>query len=255
MKELLKIQDQFQAYLLNENPEIESAIVSTEKVSIETRLMIYGNAYRLRLLEVLESSFPVLKKLMGDEDFYQLGHEYIDSYPSTYRSIRWFGDELAAFLQENYSDQPWFAELAAVEWTMSLVFDAADGAILTVNDIAQLSADSWESLQIQFVPSVHRLNVCWNVFPIWQALSEDQQAPELTSSLAPMQWVLWRNELINHYASQAEDQACVMNKIMDGARFGEVCESLCEWMDEEQAVMRAATLLRGWVDSGMIKKF
>ena len=78
MNELLKIQDQFQSYLLHANDEIATSIVSTENVSIDLRLMIYQNAYRGRLLEVIESDYPVLKPWMK-VDFDQLGQDYIDT--------------------------------------------------------------------------------------------------------------------------------------------------------------------------------
>jgi len=245
MKNLMSLQDKFQAYLLHDNHQIEDLIVGTDKVPVELRLMIYGNAYRSRLLEALESSYPILKTYLGEDDFYQLGHEYLDAFPSTYPSIRWFGDQLPSFLQDHeyYSHHPYLAELALIEWTMTLVFDAADSNILTVEDINLLPSDAWETLQIQFIPSMHRLRLSWNAFEIWQTISNNGNPPQPIAYDTPIHWVLWRNALINNYSSIAEDEAFAIDRMTEQNTSGMVCEGLCKWMDEETAVMKAVTLL------------
>jgi hypothetical protein len=44
--------------------------------------------------------------------------------------------------------------------------------------------------------------------------------------------------------------------VLDAARsgwpFGELCELLCDELGDEQAPLQAATLLRGWIASGLI---
>ena len=241
--------------MLHDNHQIKDLIVGTEKVSVEVRLMIYGNAYRARLLEALESTYPVLKTCMGDDDFYQLGHEYIDTTPSIYKSIRWFGDQLPAFLRdhEQYGDYPYLSELAMVEWTMTLVFDAKDSDVMTEADINQLTGDEWQALRIQFIPSMYLLNLSWNVLEIWQTISDEQKPPQAVCSASPVNWVLWRHELMNHHSSITQEEAFAIKRVMEGDTFAMLCEGLCQWMDEENAVMRAVTLLKGWIISGMVR--
>jgi hypothetical protein len=55
---LADIQEAFQRFLLTSDPEIGSHVVGTERVPVEVRLGIYGDGYRSRLIEVLESSYP-----------------------------------------------------------------------------------------------------------------------------------------------------------------------------------------------------
>ncbi len=253
MSDLLNLQKQFQSYLLHDDVDMQNHIVNTQQVSADTRLMIYADAYRSRLLEALEASYPALKEYLGDEAFYHLGHEYLDCYPSTFRSIRWFGDKLPDYLQVHaeYHEYPYLAELARVEWIMSLVFDAEDCEILTADDLLQLPAEAWENLQIAFTPSVHVLSLSSNVVQIWRALTDDEEVPEPEYYEQPLHWVFWRNELINQYLSVIADEASVMNN--KNMTFTFLCENFCQEMEEEQAVMRAASLLRKWIDNGMIR--
>lgn len=254
MNNLTDLQDKFQCYLMSSDKQIEDLIVGTAKVPVETRLMIYGNAYRSRLLEVLESSYPILKAYLGDDDFYQLGNEYIDNFPSTFKSIRWFGDQLPDFLHNHHQfcDYPYLSELAKIEWTMTLAFDAADSKVKTIEEMNNLAPDDWENLQIPFHSSVHLLNLHWNAFEIWQNISDDKEPPEPVCLSLPITWVVWRHDLINHYFPASEDEAWAINGILEGYNFGMLCEGLSQWMDDENAVMQAAALLKKWINDGMV---
>ena len=134
MNGLLDLQHKFQNYLMNTDLAFKSCIHGTAKASVDTRLAIYKNAYQLRLIDALAANYPVLKKYLGCEQFHELGEHFLKIYPSTFRSIRWFGDKLAVFLYEAkpYCDMPYLAELAQFEWANTLVFDAPDSHLLQV---------------------------------------------------------------------------------------------------------------------------
>lgn len=256
MKGLLHLQNTFQSYLLNANPAFQKHIVHTEKVPAQTRLAIYSNAYQLRLIEALGSNYPVLQVYLGCEQFEELSRAYLFAYPSSYRSIRWFGDQLAYFLRENtpYKEMPYLAELAQFEWALTLVFDAADSSILQVEEMGKLSPDAWINMRFTMHPSLYRLNLSWNVVQIWQAISDNKIPPEPVQNALPDNWVLWRKDLINQFCSLAVDEAWAMDAMLNEATFSEICEGLCQWFDEEEAGMRAASLLKGWILEGLIAK-
>ena len=44
-------------------------VAGTAKVGAPTRLAIYYDAYRLRLIEALDGNYPVLHGWLGDEEF------------------------------------------------------------------------------------------------------------------------------------------------------------------------------------------
>ena len=113
--------------------------------SAAARLAIYANGYRLRLLEALDTDFSALHTLAGDELFEQIGRAYIDAHPSEHFSIRYFGQHLSAFLAQTapYTETPVLAEMAALEWALTLAFDAADDPVLTEASLAMLPAESW----------------------------------------------------------------------------------------------------------------
>lgn len=255
---LSALQKAFQAYLLDVDDSnlFQVNVVGTEKVPIETRLSIYHHAYRSRLLETLGSNYPMLKKYMGEELFEKLGSDYISRYPSRYRSIRWFGDHFADFLRHHttISDYPYLAEFAQFEWHMTLVFDAADGPHLALCAMSEVPTNAWADMRLILHPSIHRLQLSWNVISIWQALMNEQTPEEPKKNNLPIEWLLWRHQLTSYFASLNEIEKGAIDAAMNGLTFGEICEQLCQWVSEEEAGLQAASLLKGWLQSGLISE-
>ena len=248
MSEFFALEDSMQKYLLTADQDILQHISSTDKVPVDTRLAIYRDAYRSRLHEALTTSYPVLQAHLGENEFQEVAYAYIDASPSEYRSIRWFGDTLSDFL----SDTPALAELAKFEWVLGLVFDAADAPILTVEEISQIPSEKWIDMQLFFHPSVHRFASKWNTVEIWQAYTEEQNIIQLVQNVTSIEWILWRKDDMNQFASLSIDEAWALDAIQKGATFGEICEGLCEWVEEESAAMHAASLLKGWLMSELM---
>src|SRR5260370_38876226 len=119
-----QLQRELQSLLLGEPSSIAEAIADAPPLSVADRLGIYRNAYRVRLIEALDDTYPVLHALLGDEVFVALGEKFVSAHPSVHRSIRWYGAELSEFLSlcPPYPEQPILAELALLEWTLREVF-------------------------------------------------------------------------------------------------------------------------------------
>jgi len=256
MTELSRLQDQFQEFLLSGALGIHESIMQTDSVSVDTRLTIYRDAYRLRLIESLTANFPALYAYLGAEEFNQLSSDYISKHPSSYRSIRWYGDSLSDFLKTYYPKNQQLAELADFEWKMTLAFDAADVPLVTVEDMAAVAPDAWAKLQFILHPSVQRINYFWNVVALWQALVHDQELPALAHSLEKTAWVLWRStDYTIQFCSLSQEEAWALDALFQGLSFGELCEGLCQWIEAEEVAMKAAAFLKGWIQNKMLSQF
>lgn len=253
MTDLSSLQRDFQNHLLTGQKAIEQAIISTKKVSAETRLSIYHHAYHARLEEALTTNFPCLQSYLGDEAFHQLSMAYIASHPSNNRSIRWYGDKLPAYLIDYF--QPayhYLSELAQFEWTMTLAFDAADAPVFQLTQMAAIPAESWAGMSLKPHPSLYRMNFLWDSVELWEALAHEQVLEQVVKNTNPVPWVLWRHDYINRFYPLLEDESWAMDAILKGLSFGEICEGLCQWHTEEAVGQRAASLLKGWIQSGLI---
>jgi hypothetical protein len=255
MRPLARVQRDFQDYLLRgDAAAVEAHVVGTARVPVATRLGIYGGAYRGRLAEALAHNFPALAKLAGETDFHRLASDYIGTHDSPFFSIRYYGEALPQFLatHEDYTAAPVLAELAQWEWAMGSVFDAADATPLAHEALAGMPPQQWAQLRFSWHPSVQRLALRWNVPQLWQALTTETERPELSLLAAPVQWLLWREELTTYFRSLPKAEAAALDAARSGWPFGELCELLCAELGESEAPAQAAALLRGWIASGLI---
>ncbi len=218
------------------------------------RLGIYRNAYRVRLIEALDDTYPVLHAVLGDEVFAALGEEFVAAHPSVHRSIRWYGRELPEFLQLRppYAEQPILAELALLEWTLAEVFDAADAEPKPRSALSAVDVSAWSELTFEFHPSLRRLHLHWNTAAVWQAMSREETPPDPLCAEHPVPWLLWRQGLQNYFRSMPADETAALDLALSGANFAEICAALAEWLPDDEIPLRAASLLGTWADSGII---
>lgn len=251
---LVDLQTEFQSYLLGGQSEIGHHVVATDKTTAAQRLAVYGNAYRLRLLEVLGEDFPGLKGLLGAESFTALGRAYIDAHPSAHSSIRWFGRHLSHFLRKRapYNDRPELAEMAAFEWAQGEVVDASDSPVCSVEQLITVSPMRWPDMRVVFQHAMRRLELNWNVSIVWRAIHDGSPIPTFERCAQPLAWLLWRRSLQVHWRSLADDEQWAIQACLDGRSFGEICQGLNERSTVPDVALRAATLLKQWLNDDLV---
>ncbi|MGB5695386.1 MAG: DUF692 family multinuclear iron-containing protein, partial [Polyangiales bacterium] len=255
---LRRLQHEFQSHLLRSNSKDRFAeqVLDGEHASAHQRLTVYSEAYRLRLLEVLETDFPGLRALLGDEEFDDLGRAYIDAHPSHDPSVRWFGRHMSDYLRaaDRYAKQAILVEMAAFEWTQGEVFDAEEARTVVAGDVMAIAPERWSRMRLWMHPSVRSVNLTWNVPALWAAINAEEDPPKPQQSDHPTAWVLWRRNLDVHWRSLSVDEAFAIDRAFQNASFGALCEDLLEWLDPQAAPMRAAALLKQWVSDGLVAR-
>jgi len=252
MSPLRGLQADFKSFLLRGDERMLERVVGSAKVSAPKRLAIYYDAYRLRLLEALDSNYPVLHTWMGDDEFEMLGLAYLEAHPSTHFSIRYFGHRLPEYLAsaETYRDQSFLGEMAALEWAMSEAFDAPDSPGVDLDAMAWIPPEAWPEMRMALHASVHRLDLRWNVPAIWKAIKEEQ-VPEEPRAGA-WSWLVWRQDLKIFFRSLSVDEAWAIDAVRQDETFASICEGLVEWIDAQNVALHAAGLLKRWMIDGMI---
>jgi hypothetical protein len=248
------LQKDMQQYLLGKTSGITAAIVDTPPLPAKDRLAIYRNAYQVRLIDALHETYPVLHSLLGDEVWVELGEAFVAEYPSTFRSIRWYGRELPDFLAERepFSGEPVLAEIALLEWTLSEVFDSPDAEPLRRTALSSVDPAEWGSLKFEFHPSLRRLAFNWNTAAVWKAMNADETPPRPERAPAAASWLLWRQNLQNYFRSMNAVETAALDAALRGLNFGEICERLDDMLPRGQIPAAGASLLGAWADGGII---
>ena len=249
MSALDDLQRDFQRYILadQERGAIHGAVREQYGLDADARLAIYHRAYRSRLRQALCEAYDKTWTFIGDELFAELANSYIAAQPSQHANLRWFGGGLAAHAAAQMADYPFIAELAELEWALSLAFDADDAAPLTGADLGAIAPEAWGGLQFALHPSVHILDMDWNAVALWQALAAGAEPPEVEQSAVATHWLVWRQGEQPHFRSLPPGEAEALYRIAEGATFGEVCAAA-----GEKAMLALAGYLQHWLAQGVL---
>ena len=254
--QLLEWQTALQDAVLGTDDRVR-ATLRRASVAPDSQLAVYSNAYVNRLREALQSNFPALHQLLGDNDFEGLAARYIIEHPPRHASIRWFGDCLAEFLAARtpYSATPAIRELALFEWALRHAIDACDAERLAFEEVAAWAPDAWGIQRFVFHPSLTVLDLQWNVPPIWHALTRQSTPPGPTAS--PQACLIWRQrDFVTAWRTCDSVEAAALRALGDGASMAEICEDplLCR-PDDELMPLRIAGVLRGAVEGGYLCRY
>jgi hypothetical protein len=249
MSNLAQLQRALQAHVLDDDSAIEQQIESSDAIPAATRLQIYADAYRLRLIEALEANYPVMAKVLGAEAFNRLAQQYLAVNPSHHFSIRWFGHQLAEFLcaLPEYTDRAWLAELADWEWKIAASFDERDEQSLRIEHLGNVLPEQWPTLRFAVHPSVRRVSLTSNVVAMVKAVDANAAPPTPAQLLEANEWLIWRRDLSVQYRSLVASEAAAIDALIAGANFSELCESLAEFVDEADVPSVAAGFLQQWI--------
>lgn len=253
MSALTSLQKDFQRSVMHGGDDALAHIVGTDAAAADERLKVYYDAYRLRLLDILESDFAGLRSLVDAREFESLGLAYLDAHPSAHPSVRWFGEQLPAFLAraQPWAARPELAQMAELEWLRGRAFDAAEAPAVSVDELAAVPAEAWPAVCIRFHPSLRQLALDFNVAKIWQAVSRED-APPLEKYPATTPWLIWRQGLTVFWRSEHPAEDFAVSAFRSGADFTAVCAGLCDWYSEADVPGIAVGLLRQWTGEGLI---
>lgn len=254
MSALHRLQQRFQAYVLDGEPAIAAQVAPGRLNNRERRLDIYFEAYRARLHDVLANDYEALRAVLGSDAFHALARAYIEAQPSAWRNVRWYGGQMPEFLDARapWNERPWLRELARFEWTLTLAFDAPDQTHLRFDSFGALPPEAWARVRFEVSASAHVLALRSNACGLRMAHDAGIALPEIAWSEDAVNWLIWRQDLGVHFRSLSPAEAAALRVVMAGASFPELCGELLDHLPEDTVASQAAAYLRGWVDAQII---
>ncbi len=266
MKSLQKTIEDFHEYVIGCKKDIQKEIAGPNRTFKQTRLDVYTSGYYLRLLEILANDFPALKKIVGDELFEHLGTAYLIRHPSRSFSVRHIGAQLEEFLESDASVEVFFnnedidllmlLEMARFEWALESATVAKDGDQLTFAEVSAIAPEQWNSLKLSTHPSLTIHHFLYPIPAFWRHLLQgNPENPDLVINGKRTHWLIWRFNRQSYFRSVDDLQLEMIHLIQSGKDFSQICEALCEHLDEEKVIPFIAESLRVWIEEGIFSSF
>jgi len=254
MSELARQQSEFQRGILAGDDTVLAEILDSPREKRETLFGVYRYAYVARLVDALRDDHKLLHLYVGDEMFDAIGAAYVAANPSRHPNLRWFAQGLPDFLRSAppYRDHPVLADLAALEKALNDAFDAEDGPVLGLAEMAGFAPELWNDLKFVPHPGTSRLDLSTNASSIWLALKNDETPPDAVAFEEACRLLIWRQDVTPMFRELGREEAMMWDEAASGVAFGVLCQMLATYDDPDGAAARGAGYLHGWITSGML---
>ncbi len=168
---MITTQTQFRAALLDPASPPPSGVTNPDGVQATKRFDVYRNNVAVSLTEALETAFPVVAKLVGDDFFRAMAGVYLRAHPPKSPVMMFYGDEMPDFLAGFGPAQsvPYLPDVARLELALRHSYHAADAAPIAPDALTQIAPDALPNVTFTFAPSVFLIPSRYPLHSIWAA--------------------------------------------------------------------------------------
>jgi len=236
----------------------DTLIVGDARASAEERMHVYAHMYRARIVEALESQFPRLARMLGEDEFAELAAAYISDEPSRHPSLREVGARLPAWLRTRRPEAPALAGLATLEWARADVFDMRDERTLTIAALRSWPMATFGEVPLRLITAHRLVTVPAGTLLLWDSLGEGAADGRRAAAAGgdTESLVVWREgqgTVVYHRPIDAAERAALQLAASD-TRFGVLCESLLASHGEEAAAAQAFSWMSTWLADGLLRE-
>ena len=168
-------QTTFRSALLDPEQPVPPGLLDGAGRPAGARFSVSRNNVAVSLTEALEQTFPVIRKLIGDENFKPVAGIYLRAQPPASPILSRYGESFPAFLEgfQPLAHLGYLADTARLERALVESYHAADAAPLDPAVFAQTAPDALPRLTLEFAPAVRLLRSPWPIHGIWRYNTED----------------------------------------------------------------------------------
>lgn len=163
-------QSAFRAALFDAGLPAPDGLTGPAGRPVGNRFNVYRNNVVVSLTEALQSSFPVVQKLVGPEFFIAMVGLFIRQHPPSSPLLMFYGDALPAFLAgfPPARDLGYLPDIARLELALRQSYHAADAVPVTGAALAAVAPEALASLRITLTPATRLIRSAWPIHDIWR---------------------------------------------------------------------------------------
>ncbi|MEM9716657.1 MAG: DNA-binding domain-containing protein [Pseudomonadota bacterium] len=163
-------QTDFTTALLDAAQTVPLGLVNPDGSPAAKRFDVYRNNVAASLTEALEVGFPVIHKLLGDDNFKGIAGMFLRAHPPSSPVLMFYGAEFPAFLEglEPLKHLPYLSDVARLELALRQSYHAADATPFDPSILETLPEDALMQSQFRFAPAVRLIRSRYPIHGIWE---------------------------------------------------------------------------------------
>ena len=169
----------FAAGLLDPNLPAPEGLQNPGGDPASKRFDVYRNNVAVSLTDALETAFPIIHKLVGDEFFRAMAGVYLRKHQPSSPLMMFYGEHMPQFLRrfEPAKSLPYLPDIARLELALRNAYHAADAAPIEAQMLAELTPDALMATRFAFAPATQVISSEYPIHAIYRA-NTDPDAPK-----------------------------------------------------------------------------
>ena len=162
----------------------------------EDRFSIYRNNVTLSLSEAIADTFPVVRRLIGDDCFNAAAVAFIRAHPPSQPSLLFYGEGFIDFIKTwpACSELDYLSDVAKLEWKYIRAFHAEDKSLMDNATLQQIAPELLGEVVFSIHPSVYLMDSKWPVDSIWEENLKQEVATLDLKILSPGNLLIYRQK-------------------------------------------------------------
>lgn len=164
-------QSEFTQAILDPDLAVPPGLTDPQGRPAGKRFSVYRNNVAVSLTEALETAYPVVRKLVGEEFFRAMAGVYLRQHPPTSAVMMYYGARLPAFLEnfEPVRSIGYLPDMARLERALRQSYHAADAAPIDPAILQTMPPDRLMAARLRLAPTVRLIRSTWPIHAVWLA--------------------------------------------------------------------------------------
>lgn len=185
MRSLADVQAEFAAALLDPDAGVPPSIAGPGGRPAPRRFAVYRNNVIAGLMNALGSSYPAIRRIVGEEFFRAMARRYVLAEPPRSPVLMDYGASFADFIAVfgPASSLPYLPDVARIERAWREAYHAADAAPLAAEAMALIPTEKLGEATFGLHPSLRVIRSSYPALRIWRMNATDEPVAPVDLSI------------------------------------------------------------------------
>lgn len=253
MLSLFDIQNHFKNSVIQQQNNRLNQYIIENNISADQRLQIYRNNVFITLTETLQSIYPTIQKLVGEEFFSAIAYEYIKQHLPISGNLHDYGNYFAKFLFSfpHAQSLPYLPEVAQLEWAYHEVFHESNANTFDLKKLEAIPIEQHNHLKFKLNPASRLFTFDHPVLTIWQFCQQNSPTETLDINTDGEKILIIRRQLDVSFKKLTDGEFCLLSALNTGL----ILEQACAYTLQAEPEFNIPLKLQEYILHGMIVDF